>query len=166
MLRWNEFALARPDLAEAGLALLYQHGVGLAFLSTVRRDGGPRLHPFCPVLTDDGLYGLLIPSPKLDDLRRDGRFAMHSYPKPENEDAFYLTGRAVIPDDQRLRDEVERRFREERREQGADAWNLSNQAVVEFLVSSCLLTRTTGHGDPAPRHTIWRFNQQQPRRVE
>jgi hypothetical protein len=28
-------------------SLLYQFGVGLAFLSTVRPDGGPRLHPLC-----------------------------------------------------------------------------------------------------------------------
>jgi hypothetical protein len=45
----------RPDLADASRALLYQFGVGLAFLSTVRPDGGPRVHPVwhtkypCPV---------------------------------------------------------------------------------------------------------------------
>ena len=44
MLTWAEFAHARPDLAEAGRRLLYQFGVGLGFLATVRADGGPRLH--------------------------------------------------------------------------------------------------------------------------
>jgi hypothetical protein len=47
MLTWAEFAHARPELAEAGRRLLYQFGVGLGFLATVRADGGPRLHPMC-----------------------------------------------------------------------------------------------------------------------
>ena len=46
-LSWQHFASARPDLAEGGKSSLYQFGVGLAFLSTVRPDGGPRLHPLC-----------------------------------------------------------------------------------------------------------------------
>jgi hypothetical protein len=28
--------------------MLYHFGVPLGYLATVRRDGGPRLHPFCP----------------------------------------------------------------------------------------------------------------------
>src|SRR6266704_3965772 len=45
----------RPDFADAGRALLYQFGVGLAFLATVRRDGGPRVHPVCPLICHGGL---------------------------------------------------------------------------------------------------------------
>lgn len=82
MASWRELAEARPDLVEAGYELFYQFGVGLAYLATVRSDGGPRLHPMCPIIDDEGLYGLLIPSPKRDDLKRDGRYAMHSYPFP------------------------------------------------------------------------------------
>jgi hypothetical protein len=48
VLSWAEFAHARPDLGDADRRLLYQFGVGLAFLATVRADGGPRLHPMCP----------------------------------------------------------------------------------------------------------------------
>jgi hypothetical protein len=59
MLRWTEFQRVRPDLAEAGRRLLYQFGVGLAFLATLRADGGPRLHPMCPLVTDDALLGFL-----------------------------------------------------------------------------------------------------------
>ena len=61
-------------------------------MSTVRPDGGPRLHPVCPLIADSGLYAFIIPSPKLNDLRRDGRYALHSYPTDDNEDAFYITG--------------------------------------------------------------------------
>lgn len=68
--RWSDLGAARPDLVEAGLGLLYQFGVGLAFLSTVRADGGPRLHPICPIVVDGALVAHIMPSPKHDDLRR------------------------------------------------------------------------------------------------
>lgn len=45
MATWHEFAQAAPDLAQAGQEQIFQYGVGLAFLATVRSDGGPRLHP-------------------------------------------------------------------------------------------------------------------------
>jgi hypothetical protein len=28
--------------------------------------------------------------------------------------------------------------------------------LFEFDIERCLYTKTTGHGDPAPRHTVWR----------
>jgi hypothetical protein len=91
MLTWAEFRETRPDLADAGQSLFYQFGgVGLGFLGTVRVDGGPRVHPMCPVIMDDGIYAMLVPSPKLQDLLRDGRYAMHSFPCVDNEDAFYI----------------------------------------------------------------------------
>ena len=58
----------------------------------MRADGGPRLHPICPLLTETGLYAFIVPSPKQRDLHRDGRYAMHSSPLDDNEDAFSLTG--------------------------------------------------------------------------
>src|SRR4029079_5505835 len=39
MLTWREFDEQQPELAAAGRGLLYQHGVGLAFLATIRGDG-------------------------------------------------------------------------------------------------------------------------------
>ncbi len=78
MVTWKEFAPAEPDLAGAGRALLIQFTVGLAFLATVRRDGAPRLHPVCPVLSGDRLFVLITPeSPKRRDLESDGRDALH-----------------------------------------------------------------------------------------
>src|SRR5215813_4285612 len=95
MKRWCQFAAERPDLAEAGRALIYQYKVGLGYLATVRKDGGPRVHPVCPVIANNGLY-LFIGnhSPKVHDLRRDGRFALHSFPNPQVDDEFYVSGRA------------------------------------------------------------------------
>ena len=61
MLPWPEFAALRPDLAEAGHALLYQFDVGLGFLATTRADGGPRVHPMCPIVTEAGMYAFIVP---------------------------------------------------------------------------------------------------------
>ena len=33
--------------------------------------------------------------------------------------------------------------------------DLVAQTLFEFTVDRVLLTRTTGHGDPAPQHTVW-----------
>jgi hypothetical protein len=107
MARWHEFAQAEPEMAAAGRALFYQFGIGLGFLATVRADGGPRLHPFCPIQAADGLYGLLIPSPKRDDLLRNGMFAIHAFPPEEVDDEFYLTGTARQITDPAVRKEVE-----------------------------------------------------------
>ena len=56
MKRWNEFAAGKPEMAEAGRALIYQFRVGLGYLATVRKDGGPRVHPVCPIIANGGLY--------------------------------------------------------------------------------------------------------------
>jgi hypothetical protein len=61
MVTWKEFAAAQPDLAVIGRSLLFQFKVGLAFLATVRKDGAPRLHPVCPVLSNDRLFLLVVP---------------------------------------------------------------------------------------------------------
>ena len=92
---WSDFAAAEPSLAAGIRALLQQYGAGMAYLATVRADGGPRVHPVSPVITDEGLYCFIIDSPKRRDLERDGRYALHSYPPEENDDEAYLAGRAV-----------------------------------------------------------------------
>jgi hypothetical protein len=64
MLAWKEFATLRPDLATMGRSLIYEQDVGLGFLATTRPDGGPPLYPICPIVTDDGLYGFIVPGPR------------------------------------------------------------------------------------------------------
>jgi hypothetical protein len=155
MVRWGELRRVQPELADAGRRLLYQFGVGLAFLATVRRDGGPRVHPICPLLADDALVAFLVPSPKRDDLHRDGRYAMHCFPPADNEDAFYITGTAWMVDDARARERLEAQFVAER---GWESSSLSfdDQELFEFGIERCLQTSTTGHGDPSPQHVSWR----------
>jgi hypothetical protein len=155
MKTWNQFAEHRPDLAEAGQALLYQVGVGLAYLATTRPDGGPRVHPMCPILTDRGAFAFIVPSPKQRDLRRDGRYALHSFPCEDNEDAFSCSGRVRLLDDKQDRAELGSVFVAERAQLGVPR-PASGDALFEFLLDGCLLTRTTGHGDPKPVHSVWR----------
>jgi hypothetical protein len=154
MATWRDLVDERPDLAEAGRALLYQHGVGLAFLATIRRDGRPRLHPMCPLLDDDGLFAFIIPSPKQADLRRDGLYSMHSFPCPDNEDAFYLTGRAQLVTEPKARAALGKQFVEERARFPVKP-PADDDALFAFDIDTCLLTRTAGHGDPTPRHVVW-----------
>lgn len=155
MLTWGQFREARPDLAEAGRALLYQFGVGLAFLGTVRLDGGPRMHPMCPVIVEDGLYAFIEAGPKRRDLTRDGRYALHCFPPPNNEDAFYISGRAEPKDDPAVREAAARVFWKERGQDEPPPQHGANK-LFELFIDTCLLTRTTGHGDWNPQHTIWK----------
>src|SRR5262249_37252081 len=153
-LTWAEFAAQEPEMATAGQALLYQYGVGLGFLATVRPDGGPRLHPMCPILHGERLFAFLIPGPKRADLHRDPRYAMHSFPADDNEDAFYVTGTARPVADGAVRQVAASVFMAER------SWDVpppgfDEQEPFEFLLGRAMLTSTTGHGDPHPRHRVW-----------
>lgn len=155
MATWRDLTEQRPDLAEAGRELLYQFGVGLGFLATIRPDAGPRLHPMCPILHEDRLLAFIVPSPKLEDLRRDGRYALHCFPPADNEDAFYVSGRARVLDDAELRAAVAQRFVEERTAVGVPPPE-DDHELVELDIDNVLLTRTTGHGDNDPQHTVWK----------
>ena len=93
-----------------------------------------------------------MPGPKQADLHRDGRFALHSFPCPDNEDAFYCTGRAQLVEDPALRQELAAIFVAER--SGVLAPEPDHH-LFGFDIEGCLLTRTTGHGDPAPQHNVW-----------
>lgn len=134
MLTWTAFAKAEPELAAVGATLLNQFGVGLAFLATVDRRGAPRLHPVCPVLSAAGLHVLITPtSPKRDDLARDGRYALQTFPQPKpGSDEFYLAGRVRPVEDAATRAAVLQAARHM-----ADA----SEAVFELLVERVMHTR-------------------------
>ncbi len=94
---WAEFESAAPELAATGRALLYQQPPHAgAFLGTVRADGGPRLHPVAPVIAEGQLWALIVTmSYKYRDLRRDPRYALHTYPTVAGGEEFYLMGEAT-----------------------------------------------------------------------
>ena len=100
MATWADLRRARPELAAAGERLLSPNGDSIAFLATVRGDGGPRLHPVMPVLAAGRLHVFVVDlSPKYADLKRDGRFALHALPPAHGGEEFYVTGRAEVVED-------------------------------------------------------------------
>jgi hypothetical protein len=155
MITWMEFERCQPALAAVGRAQFYQHNIGLGFLATVRRDGGPRVHPVCPVISTAGLHVLVLPGPKLGDLRRDGRYSLHSemFPPPHEDDGFAVSGRARQEPDHAtweiVRDKVIADF--------GRLWpDYDKLTLFELSVASCLLTLTQP-ADPFPKGpTIWK----------
>lgn len=96
MASWAEFRAAQPGMADAGERLLQPNGDGIAFLATVRRSGGPRLHPVMPVLAEGYLHVFVVDmSPKFADLMDDGRYALHALPPAGGGEEFYLSGLAT-----------------------------------------------------------------------
>jgi hypothetical protein len=94
---WSRFVAEAPDLAAVAeelwgsvLALDRGERTGgdvfvIAYLATARPDGAPRLHPFCPIVARGRLFAAIPPaSPKGNDLRRDGRCAIHALPGPDD----------------------------------------------------------------------------------
>ena len=118
MIAWSEFTQLAPDLAARGRHLLLlsnprpDPAAGLAYLATIRKDGGPRIHPISPAFVAGSLYAFVLHiSPKKNDLLRDQRYALHSWPHPMqpdsfNDEEFYLTGQATQINDEALRQAV------------------------------------------------------------
>jgi hypothetical protein len=76
MATWAEFERADPDLAAFGRERLDGK---VCFHATLRKDGSPRVHPVEPWIA----AGLLLVrfrarSPKVGEVARDARFALHS----------------------------------------------------------------------------------------
>jgi hypothetical protein len=100
MATWERFAAASPELAAVGLRLFNHYGA--AFLSTVRKDASPRLHPVVPIITEGRLFVFCV-GPKIYDLHRDGRYALHALIDRDDIE-FLVAGRALdINDDRALR---------------------------------------------------------------
>jgi hypothetical protein len=144
--RWADLEHDAPEIAAAGKDLIYQFGLGLGFLATIRKDGGPRVHPICPIVANGSLYAFIVPSPKLYDLRRDGRYALHSFPPAENDDEFYATGRAIEITDPVVRQSVDDAYHNE----------VSDEEVLfELMLERCLVARYLHRGAWPPTYSHW-----------
>lgn len=137
MTSWKAFSQQAPELAEFGRARFQCDGFsgmsaanagtqgeaqgantpqgvdtrqGVAYLATVRADGGPRVHPVTPILGEELFLFMEPTSPKGKDLQRDPRYSLHC----AVEDAgggggeFYVRGRARLVQDPRLREQAVR----------------------------------------------------------
>jgi len=95
MVTWHAFETEAPELASFGRKRIDRR---VSFLATVRGDGGPRVHPVTPWIVEGHLYvRMYTTSPKVADLERDPRFALHSM--MDNDDGvggeFAMRGRAT-----------------------------------------------------------------------
>jgi len=149
MVRRAAFAEEMPEMANAGLELLYQFGPGLGYLATIRPDGGPRIHPVCPTVTGGGLYVSIGESPKRTDLLQRGLCALHTFPRPDVDDEFFVAGRATPVDAATEsavhRDLAERGVRETGEEQ-----------AFELLLERALWARYGPRPSWPPVYTRWR----------
>jgi hypothetical protein len=75
MTNWAKFLESDPALGQFARTRLVGR---IAYLATSRADGSPRVHPVSPFIAGDHLFVYMEPtSPKVFDLRRDSRYALH-----------------------------------------------------------------------------------------
>jgi hypothetical protein len=117
------------------------------YLGTLRKDGYPRVHPFTPFVSSGRLFAFMYPtSPKGHDLKRDGRYVIHSLVKDWNgsDGEFTITGRARLVEDGETR---------ELAVQGCPYTPKGDYVCFEFLVEECL---TNHYVDGKPQLVRWK----------
>jgi hypothetical protein len=95
--RWADFEIQQPDLAELGKRKLGEPG--LVIVGTIRRDGSVRLSPVSPHFWDDDLcLSMASTSRKVGDLIRDDRLVVHNAPgrRDGGDGEYKVRGRAVL----------------------------------------------------------------------
>ncbi len=147
MSTWSEFAESAPEVAEAAHTLLTVPGSGFGYLATVSRAGAPRIHPIMPVWAVGSMFAFIEPSPKLRDLERDGRYALHSTGSEDVDDELMVSGQAlVLADDPRRAAAVE-----------ACAFSPGEQSVlVELLLDKVMWGHYEPRGVFPPQYRVWR----------
>ena len=113
------------------------------------------MHPGCPVISSVGLHLLIIAGPKRADLRRDGRYALHSEtcPPPRHDDGFSIAGRATEVVDPGVDRMVRGQVLAERA--GAVWPGFDEEVVFELAMDRCLLMLTQAEGAFPAGPTIW-----------
>jgi hypothetical protein len=105
---WKAFEEQAPEMAALGVEKLNRK---VAYLAILKKDGSPRLHPITPFIGNGMLFMFTEPSsPKIRDLQRDGRYALHcSVDRKEGEllSEFLVSGTAKIVNDSAVRADAE-----------------------------------------------------------
>jgi hypothetical protein len=104
---WKTFAQASPQLARLSFGRLNKK---IAYLATIKKDGSPRLHPVTPFIGNGMLFIFTEPSsPKIRDLKRDRRYAMHCAVGGDGPlIEVQVCGEAVIISDPQRREQAKR----------------------------------------------------------
>ena len=105
MTTWTEFAQQAPELASFGKSRFQSR---VAYLGTVREDGGPRVHPVTPIIGEQLFLFMEPTSPKGKDLQRDGRYTLHCSVEDSNGGGgeFYIRGRGTLSSDPATREQA------------------------------------------------------------
>ncbi len=84
MTSWADFVSQAPQLSAYMQLRISDDATGrITYVATVRKDGGPRVHPVKIFPAGDGLFLYMYPeSPKGLDLQRDPRIALHAAVTP------------------------------------------------------------------------------------
>ena len=106
MTSWKEFAQQAPEFAAFGETRFRS---GVAYLGTLRADGGPRVHPVTPIVGDQLFLFMEPTSPKGKDLQRDPRYTLHCsvVDSSGSSGEFYVRGRGMFSDDPLIREALE-----------------------------------------------------------
>lgn len=147
MTTWGQFAESAPEIAEAAHALLTVPGQGFGYLATVGANGAPRIHPIMPVWASGSLFAFIEPSPKLRDLERDGRYALHSTGSEDVDDELMVAGHAVVRDEAALREAAV----------AACPFTPGAQTpLVELLLDRVMWAHYEPRGVFPPQYRVWR----------
>lgn len=144
MVTWGGFASAAPAIARDGRRLLERAGRGRALLVTVRGDAPPRAHPISVDVVGDGLYAFILPSPKLEDLEQDGRYALHAHFDPAAPDEFVIRGRVRAVDEATC-EALAANW----------AWSVGKARAFEFLIEDALYGARPTDDDWPPMYSTW-----------
>jgi hypothetical protein len=109
-----------------------------------------------PVISSAGLHLLIISGPKQQDLRRDGRYALHSEtcPPPRADDGFAITGRAREVSDAAVARVVRGQVLAER---GGSVWpGFGTEIIFELGIEGALLMLTQEEAQFPAGPTIWK----------
>ena len=140
MTSWKEFAAQAPEIATFGQE---RFSSGVAYLATVRADGGPRVHPVTPILGDKLFLFMEPTSPKRHDLLREPRYALHC--AVENSEGgggeFYVRGRATLIDDPIVREEAVK----------AASYTPADRYILFLLTVNFAFMNTYDDNGPNPR---------------
>jgi hypothetical protein len=144
-------ALGRGTAVPAGAP-----SFSIAYLATVRPDGAPRLHPFCPILAGGRLFAA-IPrsSPKGQDLRRDPRCVIHAMPGPADDELCLRAVAAEVAPDSKTRLLVQEVV--SRSGVGGMIESVSDDAIFEFDLQQVDVAEWKDIGQPGTYPVRWKW---------
>jgi hypothetical protein len=97
------------------------------------------------------LSALIGPTHKRADLKRDGRYALHSFPSRDKDDEFLVMGRARFVDDLKRTERV----REDLKARGMTS--TEDEGLFEFGIERAMYADYPGGlGTWPPKYSIWK----------